>query len=130
MNAQSIGKFIEEHIKERFGLKDSKIGFDGCSDSHEYEIKGCIPTHKNGVNRNGTDRVTTGRFWIDNYAHKLLLKERGIYIFVLYIRHDDKLVTLRTRFMPAHEVQKLIKTGDNTKIRFDKIFLNYHMERL
>lgn len=130
MNAQSIGKFIENHIKERFSLKDSEIGFDGSCNGWEYEIKGCMPIHKNGVNRNGRDRITKGRFWIDNYAHTLLLKEKGIYIFVLYVRNDKKIVTLRTRFMGASEVQKLIKPGDNTKIRFDLIFMNYDMERV
>ena len=125
MNAQSIGKFIENNIKKQFKLKDSKIGFDGFYNGYEYEIKGCIPTHKNGVNRNGRDRITKGRFWIDNYAHRLLLKERGVYIFVLYVRCESQVVTLRTRFMPAREVQKLIKAGNNTKIRFDKIFPNY-----
>lgn len=128
MNAQSIGQRIENHVKVRFNLIDSKIGFDGCSNSHEYEIKGCIPTHKNGVNRNGRDRITKGRFWIDNYAHRLLLKERGIYIFVLYIRVDKEIIVIRTRFMPAHEVQNLIKAGDNTKIRYDLIFQNHQVE--
>lgn len=130
MNAQSIGKFIEDYIKERFELEDSKIGFDGSCNGWEYEIKGCVPTHKNGVNTNGIDRITKGRFWIDNYAHSLLLKEHGVYIFVLYVRNDKKIVTLRTRFMTALEVQKLIKHGANTKIRYDLIFSNYEMERV
>lgn len=121
MNAQSIGKFIENYIKERFKLHDSKIGFDGCCNGREYEIKGCIPTHKNGVNRNGRDRITKGRFWIDNDAHKLLLERKGFYIFVIYYMAGGLPTILEYTYKSALAVNKLIKTGANTKIRYDII---------
>lgn len=128
MNARHIGNYIEEQVKIRYGLGDSELGFDGQACGKEYEIKGCIPTHKNGASQYGKDRITKGRFWIDNNAHRLLLDVNGMYIFVLYTRTGDKVVSLRVRFMPAKEVQKLIKTGDNTKIRYDIIFANYKPE--
>jgi hypothetical protein len=130
MNANRIGEYIEEQVKARYGLVDSELGFDGWACGKEYEIKGCIPTHKNGVTQYGKDRVTKGRFWIDNSAHRLLLDVNGMYIFVLYTWSGEKVITLRTRFMPAREVQKIIKPGDNTKIRYDILFVNYRQERV
>lgn len=128
MNCNHIGKYIEDKVKTQFKLSDSEIGFDGYACGVEYEIKGCVPVHKNGVSLYGKDRVTKGRFWIDNDAHRLLLDVNGMYIFVLYMRAEDKVITLRTRFMSVKEVQKLIKPGENTKIRYDLIFANYKPE--
>jgi hypothetical protein len=125
MSLANRGKFVEEHIKARYQLKESELGFDGSFNNMEVEIKGCIPIHKNGVNRNGRDRITKGRFWIDNYAHKLLLNEKGLYVFVLYSTNGSYTEVLRTCKLFAFEVDYMINKGDNTKIRYDLIFPDY-----
>ena len=122
MNGVLIGRHIEDHIKARYQLKESQIGFDGNLNGLEIEIKGCMPIHKNGVNPNGTDRVTKGRFWIDNDAHRILLERRGFYIFVVYYMSGAIPTIIEYQYMSAWAVNKLINSGDNTKIRYDRIF--------
>lgn len=130
MNAQSIGDKIERSIKIIEKLCDDDGGFDAAFNKIPIEIKGCLRTHKNGVNRNGTDRVTTGRFWIDNEAHRVLLERKGFYIFVIYYMAGAVPTILKYEYKSALAVNKLIKTGSNTKIRYDRIFPNYTPERL
>lgn len=130
MNAQSIGDKIERSIKTVEKLEDDNGGFDAAFGKIPIEIKGCIRVHKNGVNRNGKDRITKGRFWIDNKAHRLLLKRRGFYIFVIYYMVGEMPTILEYEYKSAYAVNKLIKPGDNTKIRFDRIFTDYETERV
>lgn len=127
MSLANRGKFVEDYIKVRYNLKESKLGFDACFNKMEIEIKGCIPIHKNGVNRNGRNRITKGRFWIDNGAHKLLLDEKGLYVFVLYSSNGNYLSVLRICKLFAFEVDYMIIKGGNTKIRYDLIFPDYEM---
>ena len=126
MSLVNRGKFVEDHIKARYQLKESKLGFDGTFNNMEIEIKGCISVHKNGVNRKGKDRITKGRFWIDNHAHKLLLDEKGLYVFVLYSTNNNYVAVLRTCKLFAFEVDYMIAKGNNTKIRYDRIFIDYN----
>ena len=125
MSLANRGKFVEEHIKARYQLKESASGFDGSLNGLEIEIKGCIPIHKNGVNHNGRDRITKGRFWIDNQAHRLLLDEKGLYVFVLYSSNGNYVAVLRICKLFAFEVDYMVIKGDNTKIRYDRIFPDY-----
>jgi hypothetical protein len=122
MSVLNRGKYIEDHIKSRYSLKDSKLGFDGNLNGLEIEIKGCIPIHKNGVSVYGKDRITKGRFWIDNRAHKLLLAEKGLYIFVVYKIYRKEVFLMKILNLFAFEIDFMINGGDNTKIRYDRIF--------
>jgi len=125
MNVAYLGEYIEKHIKARYTLDESKLGFDGNLNGLEIEIKACIPIHKNGSDSKGRERTTKGRFWIDNHAHKLLLKEKGMYIFVLYIRTGETVIIKRVVNKFAFEIDYMIKTGDNTKLRYDLLFPYY-----
>jgi len=129
MSVLNRGRYVEELIKTQYSLKDSQLGFDGNLNGLEIEIKGCIPIHKNGVNLNKKDRITKGRFWIDNHAHKLLLKEKGLYVFVLYESYGYAIQKLRSRNMFAFEVDYMIIKGSNTKISYDRIFPDYKRDR-
>jgi len=135
MNVAYLGEYIEKYIKAEYTLDDSKLGFDGrlnkleveikACNKLEVEIKACIPIHKNGSTNKGKERTTKGRFWIDNHAHKLLLEERGLYIFVLYIRTGDTVIIKSVINKFAFEINHMINTGDNTKIRYDLLFPSY-----
>jgi len=125
MNVAYLGEYIEKYIKAEYTLDDSKLGFDGRLNKLEVEIKACIPIHKNGSTNKGKERTTKGRFWIDNHAHKLLLEERGLYIFVLYIRTGDTVIIKSVINKFAFEINHMINTGDNTKIRYDLLFPSY-----
>ena len=124
MNVRYIGEEIEEIIKDANGLDEDELGFDASYHGFPIEIKGCIPTHQNGASSDGKYRTTKGRFWIDNRAHKSLLEHLGSYIFVLYETPNDEVKVLKTSLCSAFEVDKMITTGKNTKIRYDRIFLN------
>lgn len=122
MNVQQIGQRIESNIRLLEGLHLDETGFDACFNKTPIEIKGCTRFHRNGCNRKGQDTLTKGRFWIDNEAHKILLKRKGFYVFVLYRMGDTLPLILKYEYMSAKAVDKLIKEGANTKIRYDVIF--------
>lgn len=124
MNARVNGERVEEIVRGKYCLKESKEGFDACFNGSEIEIKACRALHFNGVSVEGKQRVTKGRFWIDNSAHKLLLELRGLYIFAVYTGSDETLKVNDTLVLTATEVNKMIIEGENTKIRYDRIFLN------
>lgn len=125
-----IGAETERMIKDMYNLDESDIGFDACYEGCQVEIKGCKAVHQNGVNSNGKSRVTKGRFWINNRNHQLLLKEEGIYAFVLYNPTKDAPVNLNIRWVPAFILTPMIGKGDNTKIRYDRIIEDYNPEAI
>ena len=125
MNTNNIGRFIEEHIKAKYSLEESERGFDGSLNGLEIEIKGCLHLHKNGVSPKGTNKITKGRFWIDNDSHRLLLKEGGMYVFVLYRRSGHSIGILRVSNVFAFEIDYWINKEGNTKIAYDRIFPDY-----
>lgn len=128
MNPKSIGERIENTIKLIEELNDDKGGFDACLDNNPIEIKGCMKVHKNGCNPNGKDRITKGRFWIDNRAHKILLERKGFYIFVIYYMAGEMPTISKYTYKSAKAVDKLINLSENTKIRYDRIFPDYKGE--
>jgi len=124
MNVNKIGGMIENTIKMVENLIDDDGGFDAAFNTIPIEIKGCIKVHRNGKGINGKDKLTKGRFWIDNDAHRILLERKGFYIFVIYYMRDKNPVILEYTYKSANQVNRLIKSGDNTKIRYDIIFPN------
>lgn len=125
MNTNRIGREIEACISGIDGFSDSKMGFDMVYGDTEIEVKGCCKLHKNGCNRGLKPTFTKGRFWICNRSHKLLVEEKGKYIFVLYKIINKEIKWLNTKVINASLITKRIKTGDNTKIRYDLIFTEY-----
>ena len=122
MNAKANGEAIEQIIKDMYYLAEDTIGFDAVREGRPVEIKGCLPQHWNGVDSKGNARLAKGRFWIDNRAHRLLLKEDGIYIFVVYKEIATRLKLIGTKVIDASSLDKWIGNGDNTKIRYDWVF--------
>lgn len=130
MCVKHIGDKIEKMVKDIYKLADSNIGFDACYEGTQVEIKACKSVHQNGVNRNGKDRVTKGRFWINNRNHQLLLNEGGFYAFVLYNPTTVTPADLNIKWVSAPLLTPLIGKRDNTKIRYDRIFTNCKPEAI
>ena len=122
MNSRHIGDRIERDVIDRYKLTESEDGFDASFIGLPIEIKGCKRIHRNGVTRHGKEGITKGRFWIDNEAHKLLVKLGGLYIFAVYQTDRFNNLNLNTRCIAAYKVDRLIIAGDNTKIRYDVLF--------
>lgn len=116
---------IEKAIIGEEKLLNDEGGFDAAFNAIPIEIKGCIRVHKNGVGLKGQERVTKGRFWIDNDAHRILLERKGFYIFVIYQMIGKEPFINKYVYKSAKEVSKWIKSGDNTKIRYDIVFPEY-----
>ena len=125
MNSFYTGKMVEERIIDEFNLQTDSNGFDGCDKGKIIEIKGCLPYHSNGINEKGEDRRCKGRFWIDNQKHLLLSRLKGEYIFVLYEWFNKELYFIGVRRIKAKHIQNMITEGDNSKIRYDRIFPEY-----
>lgn len=125
MNVRNIGRKIENTIKIIEKLEDDDGGFDASYNNIPVEIKGCLESHKNGVDYKGRDRVVKGRFWIDNNAHRILLERRGFYIFVIYHMIGMMPIIRRYTYMSVLTIDRQIKSGDNTKIPYDRIFPDY-----
>ena len=115
------GLQIEGLIKRLFKLEESRCGFDASWNGQEVEIKSCIKWHRNGIGRSGKQNRTRGRFWIDNRAHKLLLEQKGFYIFVLYEKEDSFLKINEIRILSAKLVDEYIGEGKNTKLAWNKV---------
>jgi hypothetical protein len=130
MNVNKTGEMIEKAIKRIEKLIDDEGGFDAAFNKIPIEIKGCLKVHKNGVGLNGKEKVTKGRFWIDNNAHRILLERKGFYIFAIYYMSFETPTILEYEYKSASAVNRLIKSGDNTKIRYDVIFPNSVPEML
>lgn len=128
MNVKSIGDKIEKRVSALLRLDESKKGFDGSLYGMEVEVKGCIRIHSNGMSRCGEPSITSGRFWIDNYKHRLLLEEDGVYAFALYIRDERDVMITDMVIRSAQWVNDHIGGGDNTKIRYDKVFQDRELE--
>ena len=125
MDNKSKGLFIEEMTIRRFNLDKSNIGFDASYNGVEIEIKACAVNHKNGVTLKGVQKQTKGRFWIDNHAHRILLDEKGLYLFALYVEDATSFTVIRRAKMFAFELNRYISNGNNTKIRYDLLFPDY-----
>lgn len=122
MNSKHIGDRIERDVIDHYNLAESEDGFDASFIGLPVEIKGCKRMHRNGITRHGKEGITKGRFWIDNAAHKLLVKLGGLYIFAVYQTDYFNNLELNMRCITAYQVNKLIIAGDNTKIRYDVLF--------
>lgn len=122
MNSRMIGEAVEAKIRNDYNLIEDKNGFDAAMGIYPIEIKACRISHLNGVDKNLKQISTKGRFWIDNYNHRRLLESKGIYIFAVYQILDDKLVIIESKVYKAVVIDTIISDGDNTKIRYDRLF--------
>ena len=121
MNQSFNGMEIERYIKRLFKLKESLYGFDASWNGQEVEIKSCVKWQRNGIGRNGKQNWCRGRYWIDNRAHKLLLDQRGLYIFVLYEEINCHIWINQIQIVNAIHINPLIGKGKNTKIYWNKV---------
>lgn len=122
MNSQNVGRRIENTIVAVESLTEDTGGFDGSKNGFPIEIKGCLKVHQNGSDYKRKPKTTVGRYWIDNNAHRILLERKGSYIFVIYEEREERAFITDYGYVKASKVNPYIGKGENTKIRWDRIF--------
>lgn len=121
-----IGNIIEEYAFDTFNL--ISWGYNKYCDALlmniPIEIKGILknPCDNGGKNKNG-------RVWILNKNHLQLVKNKGLYLFVIYDYQDNiyeynikdytDIKICYVLFIAAHRIK--INNGSNTKITYKKL---------
>lgn len=117
-----IGNIIEQYAKDTFNL--IPLSWNSYADAMLMNI----PIEIKGVLKHPADeRNKNGRVWITNNNHVKLLKNCGMYLFIVYEYKEDVYEILdytdieicHTSFMAAHRIKT--NNGTNTKISYKKL---------
>jgi hypothetical protein len=120
--SRHIGNIIEQYARDTFNL--IPMAYNSYADAMlmniPIEIKGVL-MHPND------ERNKNGRVWITNKNHARLLKNGGMYLFVVYEYKKDVFEILdyididicHVTFMAAHRIK--VNSGKNTKISYKKL---------
>ena len=117
-----IGNIIEQYARDTFNL--IPLTFNSYADAMLMNI----PVEIKGILKHPADeRNKNGRVWITNANHATLLKNRGVYLFVVYEYKEDvykvlDYIDLDIRyvlFIAAYRIR--VNDGRNTKISYKKL---------
>ena len=117
-----IGNIIEQYARDTFNL--IPLAFNSYADAMLMNI----PVEIKGILKHPADeRNKNGRVWITNVNHAILLKNHGMYLFVVYEYKEDvykvlDYIDLDIRyvlFIAAHRIR--VNDGGNTKISYKKL---------
>jgi hypothetical protein len=119
-----IGNIIECYANDTFNLLPASFNdyYDAMLLNIPIEIKGILK-HPND------ERHKNGRVWITNKNHIKLLKNNGMYLFIVYEYKEDvyeyniidytDIDIYYVIFIAAHRIK--INSGTNTKISYKKL---------
>lgn len=94
------GQRAEELARDLYNVILSNGLIDGQIDGKPVEIKACQEWHRNGVGR------CRGRFTLDREQHEFLVKNKGLYLFVVFTENGVK-----SKLVRAAEIQYRRKLG-------------------
>lgn len=117
-----IGNIIEQYAKDIFSLSAAPHNtyYDAKLLNIPIEIKGILQNPADSGHKNG-------RVWITNKNHKILLKNNGMYLCIVYKYKDDiyeildytDIEIVYNIFIAAYRIN--INSGNNTKISYKKL---------
>ena len=120
--SRMIGNIIEQYARDTFNL--IPLVWNSYADAMLMNI----PIEIKGILKHPADeRNKNGRVWITNANHATLLKNNGMYLFVVYEYQEDVYEILdytdikicHVTFMAAHRIK--VNSGKNTKISYKKL---------
>ena len=111
---REISAAITEYVKDKYRLSDPTHPMADATGGDLINV--CVLAAawrtRNGHHHDGSQRWTTGRFFIQNATHEFLKSHDGIYVFVVYERHDDGIIPIYERRAYPEAVEAVVDDSD------------------